>query len=85
MGPKLRKQVRHGAFGNAQPRAHLGPGESREFQIVRGTGLRSAELRAAQRRAIAARIGRPSRAPQLTPAPLARTSPSSTARPGEKC
>ena len=29
-----------------------------------------------------ARIGRPSRAPQRTPAPLARTSPSSTARPG---
>jgi hypothetical protein len=32
-----------------------------------------------------ARNGRPSRAPQLTPAPLAITSPSSTARPGEKC
>jgi hypothetical protein len=31
------------------------------------------------------RSGRPSKAPQLTPAPLARTSPSSTARPGEKC
>ena len=29
-----------------------------------------------------ARIGRPSKAPQLKPAPLARTSPSSTARPG---
>ena len=46
---------------------------------------RRRELRAAQRMAIRARIGRPSRAPQLTPAPLARTSPSSTARPGEKC
>jgi hypothetical protein len=32
-----------------------------------------------------ARMGRPSKAPQLTPAPSATTSPSSTARPGEKC
>src|ERR1035441_3410340 len=31
------------------------------------------------------RIGRPSRTPQLTPAPLAITSPRSTERPGEKC
>src|ERR1019366_9432660 len=35
--------------------------------------------------ATSVRIGRPSRVPQLTPAPLARTFPSSTARPGEKC
>ena len=35
--------------------------------------------------AMQARIGRPSKVPQLTPAPLAITSPNSTARPGEKC
>src|ERR1039458_1256975 len=50
-----------------------------------GIGPRRRELRAAQRMATSVRIGRPSRAPQLTPAPLAITSPSSTARPGEKC
>src|ERR1035441_10666795 len=55
------------------------------FPIVRGMRPRWRELRAAQKMATSVRIGRPSKAPQLTPAPLARTSPSSTARPGEKC
>src|ERR1039458_8151319 len=35
--------------------------------------------------AFSVRSGRPNSTPQLTPAPLAMTSPSSTARPGEKC
>src|ERR1035437_1843195 len=66
--------------------AHLRPdGSQRGFQIAGEAKPRGRELRAAQRTAIRVRISRPSRAPQLTPAPLARTSPSSTARPGEKC
>ena len=58
---------------------------TKENQVGGRIGPRRRELRAAQRMAISARIGRPSRVPQLTPAPLAITSPSSTARPGEKC
>ena len=46
---------------------------------------RRRELRAAQMSAKSVRDGRPSKVPQLTPAPLARTSPSSAERPGEKC
>jgi hypothetical protein len=42
------------------------------------------KLRAAQRMVISARMGRPHRVPQLTPTPLAITSPSSTARPSGK-
>jgi len=48
-------------------------------------GARSRQYGRDYRRARQARMGRPRSVPQLTPAPLARTSPSSTARPGEKC
>ena len=62
-----------------------GPVGHNGFQIVGEARPRRRELRAAQRMAIRARIGKPNRAPQRTPAQLAITSPNSTARPGEKC
>jgi hypothetical protein len=58
---------------------------TKENQVGGSLGPRSRELRAPQRMAISVRIGSPSNMPQLTPTPFATTSPSSTARPGEKC
>ena len=55
-----------------------GPVGHNGFQIVGEARPRRRELHAAQRMAIRARIGRPNRAPQRTPAQLAITSPNST-------
>ena len=65
---------------------HLRPGRSHNDTILvsdcRRRGPRRKELRAAQTTANSVRIGKPSKVPQLTPAPFATTSPSSTVRPG---